>query len=173
MHALQVIINQRWFNLFVAAFSAALIGAALYFQYVDKLDPCPLCIFQRVIVIAFGAVFFIKFLHHPKRSSAMQWFYYGLGLVVAGVGVAISGRHVWLQNLPPDQVPACGPALDYLMEALPFLEVIDVVMQGSGECAKVSWTLLGISMPAWMLIIFIGMAIFCLFGLWSRFSANR
>ncbi len=160
--------QQRWFNALIAAFCASLIGAALYFQHVMGLDPCPLCIFQRVVVIAIGVVFFIKLLHHPKQSSIFQYVYGVLALLIAAVGVGIAGRHVWLQSLPEHLVPACGPALDYLMEALPFLEVLEVVMQGSGECAKADgWSFLWLNMPEWMLLIFSGFCLFALFSLWA------
>lgn len=168
------IIHLRKFNFLIALFCASLIGAALYFQHVDNLDPCPLCIFQRVIVIAFGIVFLLKALHKPNPESIMQWVYFTLGLLVAAVGIGLAGRHVWLQSLPEHLVPACGPALDYLMEALPFLEVIEVVMQGSGECAKDDgWQFLWLNMPQWMLVIFCGFAVFCLLGLWMRWQQRK
>ena len=72
------------------------------------------------------------------------------------IGAGIAGRHAYLQSLPADEVPACGPSLDYLVDMLPIMEVLDVVLKGSGECADVSWTMLGLSMPTWLLLFFIG-----------------
>lgn len=170
----QNIVSNRWFNVAMVLFCASLIGAALYFQYVDNMNPCPLCIFQRVVVMALGVVFLVKALHHPKPESKWQWGYGGLLLLVATVGVIIAGRHVWLQSLPEHLVPACGPALDFLMEALPFLEVIEVVMQGSGECAKDDgWRLLWLTMPQWTLIVFCGFTLLSLFNLWTRWQQRK
>jgi disulfide bond formation protein DsbB len=129
---------------------AALIAIALYFQHVEGLDPCPLCIFQRVAFIAMGFVFLVCFLHNPRGIGRKL---YGLLASIAGlIGISIAARHVWLQNLPTDQVPECGPGLDYMLEVFPFTKMLETVFKGSGECAEVSWTLAGISMPGWSLI---------------------
>ncbi|WP_144392708.1 disulfide bond formation protein B [Pleionea sediminis] len=170
----QRVINTRWFNFLVASFCAALIGAALYFQHVENLEPCPLCIFQRMVVMAFGAWFLVKAIHGPRPEAKMQWVYFVIGLLIAVLGIFLSGRHVWLQSLPEHLVPACGPALDYLMDVLPFLEVVEVVLKGSGECAKEDgWEFLWLNMPEWMLIIFSGFALFCLFGLFTRWQQRK
>lgn len=171
---LQDLISGRMFNAAMVLFCAGLIGAALYFQYVDNMNPCPLCIFQRVVVIAIGILFLLKLLHNPKPGSKWQWGYGSLLLLVSIVGVVIAGRHVWLQSLPEHLVPACGPALDFLMEALPFLEVIEVVMQGSGECAKDDgWRLLWLTMPQWTLVIFCGFTLLSLLSLWTRWQERK
>lgn len=145
-----------------AAICAALIAAALYFQHVEGMEPCPLCIFQRIGVMVVGAVFILAALINPtgiwSRLFGLLW------LTSASLGGAVSTRHVWLQSLPEDQVPACGPGLDYMMEVFPLMETLDMVFRGSGECAEVSWRFLGLSMPGWMLIIF---AAFALYGLWN------
>ena len=127
-----------------------LIAIALYFQHVEGLDPCPLCIFQRVAFIVMGLVFLVCFLHNPRRLGQRI---YGLLAILSGLsGAAIAGRHVWLQNLPEDQVPECGPSLEFMLDAFPLVQVLETVLKGSGECAEVSWTLLAISMPGWSLI---------------------
>ena len=96
---------------------------------------------------------------------------YGALMVVVGVlGVVVAGRHVWLQNLPEDQVPECGPGLEYMLDAFPLGEALAMVFQGSGECAEVQWTFLGLSIPGWTLLIFIG---FTLFGAWIALIRAR
>lgn len=130
----------------------ALIATALYFQYVEHLEPCPLCIFQRVFVIAMGLVFFVAAIHNPRYWGRRV---YGVLIVVlSGVGAGIAGRHVWLQNLPPDRVPECGPGLSFMFETFPMHKVIEMVLSGSGECAEVLWTFWGLSIPGWTLVIF-------------------
>ena len=147
---------------------ALLIGFALYNQYVDYLDPCPLCIFQRVVFIVMGIIALLAAIHNPKRLG--QQVYTWLIVACAGVGGAIAGRHVWLQGLPPDQVPECGPGLNYMLENFPITEVLSTVLRGSGSCAEVLWTFLGLSMPKWTLIWY---AVLGLLTLWVTYRAIR
>ncbi len=134
-----------------------LIAYALYAQHGLGLEPCPLCIFQRVAVMATGVVFLVAALHAPATTTGRR-VYGGLAVAAATAGAAVAGRHVWLQSLPPEQVPACGPGLNYMMDTFPLMQALRMVFSGSGECAEVDWTLLGLSMPAWTLIAFIGLA---------------
>jgi disulfide bond formation protein DsbB len=128
---------------------------ALYAQHGLLLEPCPLCIFQRVAVMALGVIFLVAALHAPVTAAT---YIYALLIGLAAMGGAgVAGRHVWLQNLPPDKVPACGPGLDFMLDAFPLAEVLQMVLSGSGECAEVSWSLLGLSMPAWLLVAFAGL----------------
>lgn len=136
---------------------AGLVGYALYAQYVLGLDPCPLCILQRIAVIGCGVVFAIAAAQAPGRRGALA--YALLTLVVAGLGALVSMRHLWLQSLPPSEVPACGPGLNYMLETLPFAEVFQKVFFGSGECATIDWRFLGLSMPAWTLVTLIVMIV--------------
>ncbi len=142
--------SRRTLNLAGFLACAGLMAYALYSQYQLMLDPCPLCIFQRVAVIALGLVFLLAFIHHPLGWG--RQIYALLVLAASATGAFVAGRHVWLQNLPPDQVPSCGPGLGFMMESFPLLEVFEMVLTGSGECASVDWSLLGLSMPAWVLI---------------------
>jgi len=138
-----------------------MIGTALFFfQRFLGLEPCPLCILQRVVVISLGMVMLVAAIHGP--SGWGNRIYGVLITLIAGCGVAIAGRHVWLQSLPPDQVPECGPTLDYILETFPLSKALQLVLHGSGECAKVEWQFLGLSIPGWTLIAFSG---FLLFGL--------
>lgn len=146
---------------------AALIGFALYSQFQWGLQPCPLCIFQRIAFAALGIVFLIGALHAPKGAGGRRA--YGvLAFVPAAVGIGIAGRHVWLTHLPPDQVPHCGPPLEFMMETNALTDVIRKVLTGSGECAKVDWTFLGLSMPAWSLAWFVLLAIWALWAAFRR-----
>lgn len=149
-------------RLFILGFlaSSALIATALYMQYVLKQEPCPLCIFQRLFVIALGVVALAGALHNPdlvgRRAYAAV-----LALLALGGG-AVAGRQVWLQHLPADQVPECGPGLDYMLETFPLQETLSLVLRGSGECAEVGWTLLGFSIAEWMLAVFAGYLVYAL-----------
>ena len=144
------------------------MGYALYAQHVQGLEPCPLCIFQRIAMIALGAVFAIAALHAPRGSGAR--FYAVLGGLVAATGLAISSWHVRLQNLPPDQVPSCGPGLNYMWDAFPLRDFFKMVFTGSGECAAVDWRFLGLSMPAWVAVWFFALGVLVVAANWARLS---
>lgn len=137
---------------------------ALYAEHVLGLEPCPLCVFQRLAVIALGAVFLLAALHDPGRVGARVYAVL-LGLV-ALVGAGIAGHHVRLQNLPADQVPACGPGLDYMLEVFPLRDALAMVFTGSGECAETHWAFLGLSMPAWVLVSFVLLGLFAVWNNW-------
>lgn len=145
---------------FAAGFAvcAALLGFAYYLQYVEMQDPCPLCMVQRVAFYLLAAVFLLATLHGPGRRGSMA---YGIGaFVIAALGTAVAARHVWLQHLPKHLVPACGPDLAYMLKRFPLLETVSKVLKGSGECAEVSWRLLGLSIAEWSLLwlILLGLA---------------
>jgi disulfide bond formation protein DsbB len=136
---------------------AGLIGWALWLQYGMQLDPCPLCIFQRVCVIGVGVIYLIAAIHNPERPGAAL--YALLTLLVAGAGAGLAGRQIWLQALPKDQVPACGMGLSYMMESMPWLDVFTRVLKGTGECAEKAWIFLGLSIAGWTFVFFVGMIV--------------
>ena len=135
----------------------ALMAWALWLQYHEGLDPCPLCIFQRIAVSAAGIIFLIAFIHNPGRTGA--WVYAVLILIAAGAGAAFAGRQIWLQSLPKDQVPACGMGLNYMLDSFPLLDVIKRVFAGSGECAEKAWELFGLSIAGWTFVFFVAMMV--------------
>ena len=162
MSMLQIEFRKRF--LLGTAACTAMLAYALYSQYVGGLMPCPLCTFQRGAYALLGLVFLLGGVHAPRRAW-MRIGYIMLTLLAAALGAAIAVRHVWLQHLPPDRVPSCGPDLAYMLEAFPLADVVRKVLTGSGECAKVDWTFLGLAMPAWSLIGFCALAIWAAFGL--------
>ncbi len=133
--------------------STGLTGFALYLQHALGEDPCPLCIFQRIAMIALGVVFLLASLHDPLKLGVR--IYAACAATTASLGAAIAARQVWLQHLPPDQVPSCGPGLNYILQANSFFRALAVVLKGSGECATVGWTFWTLSIPQWTLIWFI------------------
>jgi disulfide bond formation protein DsbB len=151
-----VLKNRRLVNFAGFAACVALLAYALYTQFQLGLEPCPLCIFQRIGVAAIGVVFLIAALHHP-RGWGMR-VYAVLIAVAALVTVGVAARHVYVQHLPPGTLPSCGAPLGVLLKFTPVFEVIRKVLTGSGECSEVSWRFLGLAMPAWVLIwaVFLG-----------------
>ncbi|HEV2607831.1 MAG TPA: disulfide bond formation protein B [Xanthomonadaceae bacterium] len=146
---------------------AALMGYALYAQYVLHLEPCPLCIFQRVAVIALGVVFLLGALVGPNSSGGKRaWSL--LAVLMALAGIAVAGRHLWIQSLPADQVPSCGPPLPYMLHIMSFSKMLVKVFTGSGECAQVTWRFLGLAMPGWVLICFVVLAAWAIYAGFRR-----
>ena len=139
------------------AVCAALMGWALWLQYGLNLDPCPLCSLQRIAVIAIGIVFLVAAIHNPGRLGA--GIYAGLTVLVGLFGAVTAIRHVWIQSLPKDEVPACGMGLNYMLETMPLADVLGKVFKGSGECAETGWLFLGLAIPAWTLVFFIAMMV--------------
>ena len=131
---------------------ALLLGFGYYLQAVAGLTPCPLCIFQRLAFFATGGIALLAALHGPARLGARLYACAMGGAAVTGGGIA--ARQVWLQHLPADRIPECGPGLDFLLEVYPLAEAIQTVLRGSGDCAKVDWTLLGLSIAEWSLACF-------------------
>jgi disulfide bond formation protein DsbB len=145
----------RWQMLFGAFVCAALIGYALYVEKHMLMFPCPLCIVQRVAIITMGLVGLEAAAHNP-RSAFGRRTYAVLAFLAAAFGAAIAGRHLWIQSLPADQVPDCNSmGIGYMLQVMPKWDVVRTILTGSGECAKVDWTWLGLSMPGWTLVCFV------------------
>ena len=130
---------------------AGLLGYAWYVQGVLRIEPCPLCIFQRVGIAVMGGVFLAGTLYVAKQWG--RWVYGVLIAIPALATMAVAGRHVWVQHLPADAVPACGAGLKFLLEEFPLADVVRKVLSGSGECHQVNWTFLSLAMPTWVLIV--------------------
>jgi disulfide bond formation protein DsbB len=146
----QRVSTRRLVNLAGFAVCAALIAYALYSQFRLGLEPCPLCIFQRIGVALLGAVFLAAALHDPRGGG--RYVYAVAIAVVALATLLVAARHLYVQSLPPGTLPSCGAPLSVLLKFTPLWEVVRKVLTGSGECAIVNWRFLGLAMPAWVLI---------------------
>jgi len=147
------LLTTRWFYFSIFATCLSLLGFGLYLEHGLGLEPCPLCIFQRLAYIAIVLISFIALLHGYGKVSSR--FYCGLMALAALIGAGIAGRQVWLQHLPADKVPACGPGLDYILDTFPLSKALKMVLGGSGECAEVQWQFLGLSIAEWSLFCFL------------------
>jgi protein dithiol:quinone oxidoreductase len=139
--------------IYLAIFLAclALMGFGLYLQHVEHLEPCPLCILQRYAFVVAGLIALIAAIHAPRKTGAC--IYSTLLALSAGTGAVIAGRQTWLQHNPP-QVLDCGPDLAYMLDSLPLTQILPKVFKGEGDCAKVVWKFLGLSIPEWALVWF-------------------
>ncbi len=157
-------LNPRVLFALTALGCAALLGFGYYLQFARHIEPCPMCIFQRLCYMAIAIITVLAALHGPRRSGV---YVYGvLTTITAVIGAGIAGRQTWLQHLPEDQVPACGPGLEYMLEQFPLAQVIKQAFIGTGECAAVDWTLLSLSIAEWSLICFSAMVVAYIAWMW-------
>ena len=159
-------IAARWYWLGLIGCSALLAIAYFYFQERLGLAPCPLCMFQRAALVGVAAFCLLGIILKPKKIVS-KLLAFG-ATVSSSFGLAIAGRQVWLQHLPADKVPECGPDLAFMLEVNPLFDVFTQVLSGSGECAEVQWVHWGLSMPEWMILIFVVMTLICLKFLFSK-----
>ena len=152
--------NRALFTL-IALACAGVLAVALYMEYMMGLEPCPLCMLQRMAFVGLGLVALLAALIGPRGWGVRLGG--GLLAIPALAGMGLAGRQLWLQSLPEDAVPPCGPGYDYLRETFPLTEVIRMAFEGSGDCAEVQWTFLGLSIPGWTLVFFAATAVAGLF----------
>lgn len=148
---------------------AGLLGFAVFMQLQQGLEPCPLCIFQRIAFAALGLLFLLGALHGPRAAGARK-LYGVLAFLAAAVGIGIAGRHVWVQVMPRDEMASCGPPLAFLSQQMGPFEVFRTVLTGTADCGNIDWRFLGLSMPMWSLVWFVLLA---LWALYAGFRARR
>lgn len=144
---------------------ALLLGFGYYLQYVRGLEPCPLCLVQRGFFYLVMAAFLAAAAH-----GRAPFVYLSMVALFALGGAAAAGRQLWLQSLPPDKVPQCGPDLYFMLENFPLSRTLEKLFYGTGECAVVDWTFLGLSIAGWSFVWF---ALFCGYAAWLAFATVR
>lgn len=147
-----------------------LLGFGYYLQYVEGLEPCPLCITQRFFLFTSGCLGLIAWLHNPSALGTKLYSATGSLLAVAGAGFA--SRQLYLQSLPADQAPACGPSIDFIFQTFPLMDALSILLRGDGNCAEVAWRFLGLSIPGWTVITFSCLALAWLLQLRSYNRTN-
>lgn len=145
----------------------------MYFQYVEFMEPCPLCMFSRFAIGSLGFILLINAIFQPRHESILNKLLQVLGMLSAAMGIWISAKHLHIQNLPKDQVMDCGAPLEMLVDAMPMSEVFTTVMMGDGKCAEINFQWLGLTMPGWMLLIFSIAFIVMLYRLVQAFKAPK
>ncbi len=163
-------ITSRQIFLLIFLVCAVLLGFGFYLQYVEGLDPCILCMIQRVFFILVGVTALMGFLHNPAAAGIR--IYASFTALFAACGAGIAGRQIWLQHLPPEKVPECGGDLFFLLEVYPLGEAILNALKGTGDCAEVVWTFLGFSIPEWAFVLFLGIFLISLYILFRPRKAE-
>ena len=153
----------RLFYLALFIICLSLLGFGLYLEHVEGLEPCPLCAFQRIAYIVISIIALIGAIHNPL--NVLRTVYNVLLIITALIGAGIAGRQTWLQHLPPEMVPECGPGLEYMLEVFPLGEALKMILSGSGECAEVHWRFIGFSIAEWSLVCFTAIIIASLLSL--------
>lgn len=157
--------NPRLLFSAVALGCAGLIGFGLFLQHFQGLEPCPLCILQRIAFISAGLIALVAALHNPSGWGSRVYAALVLASATAGAGVAV--RQIWLQHNPPRTL-SCGADLDYMLESFPLTQVLPMIFKGSGDCAEVKWLFFGLSIPEWALICFVAIAALAVWILLAR-----
>ena len=163
---IRLLFTRRVGNLAGFLACAGMLAFGYYLQFAVGLEPCPLCILQRVMLLATGVAFLLAAIHRPAGRLGART-YAGAIALCALIGAAISTRHTWIQHLPEDQRPACGPSLEFMLQTFGPLNSLGRILKGSGECGTVDWTLLSFSIPEWTLAAFLA------FAVWAVFLARR
>ena len=162
--------NSRKFFIVIFTICIGLLIFGLYLEHIQGLEACPLCIFQRIAYTVIIFIALIGAIHNPR--NLLQIIYKLLMVISSITGAAIAGRQIWLQHLPPELVPECGPGLDYMFNVFPFGEALKMIFTGSGECAEVKWRFIGLSIAEWSLIMFIGIFIATILSIYTSRYKN-
>ncbi len=162
--------NNRILNFGIFGVCVLTIGIVLYMEHVMLLSPCGLCITQRVFVMLCGFVCLVSALHNPSAEG--QKAYAIVAAMMCVCGSYFAGRQIWLQHLPEDQVPACGPGLTYIFDNFPFIETLNFLLKGDGNCAEVLFRFMGLSIPEMSMVAFIGLFSSLLFMAFRQKPAN-
>ena len=137
--------------------------AAIYFQFVLGLEPCPLCITQRLITFTLALIFLIGAIHNPALVGIR--IYAGLAALASFAGASVATYHFVIQHLPHEELSSCGPGASYILEHFKLADIVRLFLTGTGDCTQVVWSFLGLSMPFWVGLCFLGLCAFCLWRL--------
>lgn len=142
--------RQVYFYLFIICI--ALLGFAAYLQYVENIQPCLLCMLQRILMFFLAIIFLAASLHQHSQTSRKV--YNILGVVFSCIGIVVAARQIWLQNLPPNTQDFCMPGYSYLIQTSSWSTLIKYAIIGTQDCTQAGWSFLGFSMACWALAVF-------------------
>ena len=137
---------------------------ALYAQFVQNFQPCPMCWFQRIAMLAAMLVFQMAMLHNPKYWGRKVYGFFALW--ICGMGLVLAGRHVWMQ-MHPNELANCSD-LGYLMDIKPVADVFTSIFSGHVDCGKIDWSFYGLSMPFCVALVFVALMGLTLLAMWVK-----
>jgi disulfide bond formation protein DsbB len=149
----------------------ALLGIVAYLQKYKGFEPCPLCILQRFALIGLGFIFLVGTVIHFKKTGNIILTLFAM--LFSTIGAALAGRQVWLQHLPANQSSDCGASLDYMLQAFPWNEVLQKVLEGTSECSHIGLEFLHISLAGWSFVCFSGFILALLWQLCRLFRTQK
>ncbi len=163
-------LTPRLFFCALAATCLGLLAYGYYLQYFHNLEPCPMCIFQRLCFMAVALIAIVGAVHGP-RGNGIYGYLATIG-VFSVIGGGIAARQTWLQHLPPELVPECGPGLEFMLEMYPLFETLERALKGTGDCAEVSWRFMGLSIAEWSFVCFAMILLAAIWQTWRRLSGK-
>jgi protein dithiol:quinone oxidoreductase len=150
-------------------FSIGIVTASLYLQFHQGLQPCPLCLVQRGCIVLLGLLCGLGIFFSPMRPLTRR-IYASIITLIALLGAASALRKIWLENLPHDKAPPCGPELQYMLDHLPFHQTLKILVAGTGDCSKIEWQFWGLALSEWALLSFL---VFLVLGLWQMVLVDK
>ena len=152
----------------VAVACASLMSYGIfYLQEELGLEPCPMCILQRIALICIGVTALVAAIHGPREWGVKV--YSGLILVFAVLGGGVAIRHSYVQHFPPASL-TCGSDLDFILGNFPLVQALPKIFAGTGSCSMIEWRFLGLTIPEWTLAWFV---IFAATAIWAMIAARR
>lgn len=149
------------------------LGYAFYAEFCRQIEPCPLCVVERIILLAITIPASIFFLHNP-RHKIFKWIYSTIIIIIAGFGIKVAAHHVWLTNLPLDRQPlSCGMPIDVMYQNLPLSSFLHKILAGDAECARVNWHILGVNAPLAVLLLYSVIILLIIINLLVNFNTTN
>lgn len=162
------LLHPRMFYGAVFLFCSGLILFGLWLEHTKGLEPCPMCITQRVLFIAVGTVALLATLHGSKGRVA-RIAYGVLMAVLAATGAGVAARQSWIQHYPPP-MDECGADFYYLIDTTPLARIVPEIFSGTGECTMRQWVFLGLSIAEWAFVCFVAITVL---SLWRTFAVHH
>ena len=162
---MQKFLTFKRINLLGSFLAFALVGLAVAIQTQFNLEPCPLCVSQRIVFIVIGFLFLIFSFLKPNRL--IKFIYISSLLITNIIGIIFAIRHIMIQNKWIIVPAECGIDLNYMFENFPLTEAFSLLFKGTGDCSEIDWLFLGFTLPQLALIAYI------MFGIMTLYIYNK
>ncbi len=157
--------------LFIASLIAIMFTTALFIEDYYFLMPCPLCNLQRILLIATGIC--ILFTVITTKIKLFTYIFKIFGLLFSALGLCVALRQIYLQYSPPQILKSCNADLTQIMHKYPLLDGLKIILKGTGDCAKIDFTLFGLSLAVWSALCFLFLSVMLIRSLFISFKNNN